>query len=191
MKKLIVLKVLLFIGYKLFAQSPDLNYYSQFGFNVGYSYGKVKSGLSLGLVHGSVIGKYMFFEGSAAKLALCNEKSTTSKLIAMELGVIDMGFGYSSSNFFAGVSPFSINLTQSPCFGLAILSKCRIMDDYSVEVKLLPIVYGKPEHYGLFNNNFYLGVHYWFSEKFSLGLRYNRYDYYGNFGIMFSWNFLE
>jgi hypothetical protein len=40
----------------------------------------------------------MFFEGSAAKLAWCNEKSTTSKLIAMELGVIDMGFGYSSSN---------------------------------------------------------------------------------------------
>jgi hypothetical protein len=62
MKKLIVLKVLLFIGYKLFAQSPDLNYYSQFGFNVGYGYGKVKSGLSLGLVHGSVMANICFLK---------------------------------------------------------------------------------------------------------------------------------
>jgi len=187
MKRLLKSLALLLFGCQLFGQCPDMDYnYSQFGFNAGYAYGEVKSGPSIGVIHGSVVGHNMFFEGSASKLAWCNEESISTKLIALELGVIDMGLGYNSPGFFAGVSPFSINLTQSPCFGLAILSKCRIMEDYSIEVKLLPVVYGKPERYGLFNNNFYFGAHYWFSESFSLGLRYNRYSHYGNFGIMAS-----
>lgn len=176
---------------KLFSQAPDINYYSQMGFNAGYAYGKIKNAPSVGVVHGTVIGSYWFYEASAVKLAFFNEQSQTSKLLALDLLMMDMGFGYSSENLLIGVSPFSINLTQSPCFGLAVVGKCRIIKQYVAEVKLVPVLYGKPENYGLFNNNFYAGIHYWFSEKFSLGLRYNRYNYYGNFSLMASWNFLE
>jgi hypothetical protein len=71
-----------------------------------------------------------------------------------------------------------------------LLSKCKISDNYVVETKLLPLLYGQPESYGLIRNNFYIGLHYWFSDTFSLGLRYNGYGENDNLSLLFSWNFL-
>ncbi|NSW46494.1 MAG: hypothetical protein HPY79_11830 [Bacteroidales bacterium] len=161
------------------------------GFSTGYAFGKEKSAPSIGIVHGIVNTKYMFYDGSAVKIAFYNEGSQTSKIIALELMILDIGFGYGTKNFFIGLSPFSINLTQSPCFGMAVLSRFRMFEKVTTEVKFMPKLYGKPEDYGVFNNNFHAGVHYWFSEKFSLGLRYSRYNYHRSFSVMASWNFLE
>lgn len=190
MKFILASVIMLGIAFKLSAQAPDLNYYSQFGFSAGYATGKAKGAPTIGVVHGTVIGNYWFYEASACRLAFFNENSQKSKLLMLDLMTMDMGFGYTSEKFFIGISPFSINLTQSPNFGIAALSKCRIFEDYVIEAKVEPYLYGKPEDYGLLNNNFYVGVHYWFSDFFSLGLRYNRYDYYRSYNIMASWNFL-
>lgn len=175
----------------VYAQAPKLNYYSQLGFSVGYAYGKVKGGPSLGVVQGSVVGNYIFFEGGAAKFAFFNEESPTRKITGLEALTMDLGLGYTSKNFFIGVSPFSIHWTPSGCYGMAMLFKYRLMYKYVFEAKIVPLVYGKPENYGLLNNNFYAGIHYWLTKKFSLGLRYNRYDFYGNWGILASWNLME
>ncbi len=190
MKNFLLSTILFLISFLAFPQAPKLDYYSQFGFNAGYAHGKVKSAPTLGIIHSTIIGRYWFYEASGVRMAFFNEKSQKSKITMLELMTMDMGFGYTSDNFFIGISPFSINLTQSPNFGLAVLSKCRILDKYVVETKLEPFVYGKPKEYGLFNSNFYVGMHYWFSDYFSIGLRYNRYDYYDNLNILFSWNFL-
>ncbi|MBK7215270.1 MAG: hypothetical protein IPH88_18710 [Bacteroidales bacterium] len=190
MKFIVVSVFLMVVACKLSAQAPDLDYYSQLGFSAGYATGKATGAPSIGVIHNTFLGNYWFYEASACRLAFFNGKSQKSKIIMLDLMTIDMGFGYTSENFFIGISPCSINLTQSPNIGIAALSKCRIFENYVIETKVEPYLYGKPENYGLLNNNFYLGVHYWFSDFFSLGLRYNRYDYYRSYNIMASWNFL-
>jgi hypothetical protein len=190
MKKLLIITILLLNACQLFSQAPELNYYSQLGFGAGLAIGKEKSGLNLQLFHGTVIGNYWFYEGSAGNLAFFNEGSSKSKITTLELATIDMGFGYTSDNIMLGVSPFSINWTLSASYGIAMLGKFRILKNYVFETKLEPHIYGKQENYGLFNNNFYVGMQYWFSDYFSIGLRYYRYDYLTNYNLMLSWNLL-
>jgi hypothetical protein len=48
MRKPFLSLVLFITVLQAFAQAPDLNYYSQFGFSAGYARGEVKSGPSLG-----------------------------------------------------------------------------------------------------------------------------------------------
>lgn len=195
MKRLFSSILVLVFSCYLVAQAPDLDYYSQLGFSIGYGNEKFQGqiqnkGLSIGIVHGSVIYKSVFMEGSAINFGLY--KGGDNKLHSMTFDgfVYDVGLGYSSENFFIGVAPLSVNLTASSNLGMAVLSKVKLMRHFVIENKFMPFVYGDSQNYGLFNNNFFVGLHYWHSDYFSLGLRYNKYLDMGNFSLMFSWNLL-
>lgn len=190
MKKLFIFGIVLFVTMQLTAQAPDFDGYGTLGFNAGYAYGKVKGGATLGLVHGSVTYSIVMFEASASRLAFFNE-SGSKKLNASELLMCDIGFGHKITDYFyLGFSPFSINWTHSADYGLSVIAKAKLFDTLVLEGKLLPVSYTKTD-VPVLKNNSYLGAHYWLTDMFAVGLRYNCYDDWNNYSIMLSWNLMD
>lgn len=195
MKKLLfVIFVFISVG-RLSAQAPDIDYYSQFGFSLGYGYEKFQdkiqhNALAVGVVHGSVIYKAFFYEGSALTLGLYKNDAGKLGSIGFEALVLDIGAGYSNENLMIGVAPLSVNLTESSSLGMAVHTKVKVFKHFVVENKFMPLIYGDSVDEGFFNNNFFVGIHYWNSDDFSVGVRYNRYGDTANYLVMLSWNFL-
>lgn len=183
----------------MLGQAPRFDKYSQMGFNAGFAFGKDnpqnQTGATLGIVHSCVTTHMLLFDASASRLALMNVNGST-KFGAMELLMLDIGFGYPfiDDKVYVGFSPFSINWTKSGEYGLSVLAKCIVKDNIVVEGKIIPISYTKNYTNGgvpMLKNNTYIGVHYWFDEDFSLGLRYNRYGDFSNYSLLVSWNLFE
>lgn len=201
MKKLTVLIFVFCCTIYALAQSPRFDAYSQMGFNLGYAFGKenlkIKTGPTLGIVHSSVISHLIMLDSSASRLTMMYEENNNKgKFDAMELLMFDFGFGvpFIDNRFYIGFSPFSINWTKSGDYGLSVLGKAIVTDNIVIEGKIIPISYLKKYTNGestMLENNTYLGLHYWFEEFFSLGLRYNRYGSFSNISLFISWNLFE
>ena len=185
--KFLFLSFLLFSSFLLSAQNFE-DGYDQVGFGAGRAFNSEKQGFCVDILHMRLFSPGIFLEMSSCKISNTNAESNQTKMILLDLLSFDLGLGLPiGKNFYIGVSPFSINYTQAPGYGLAIFTKIRV-GKFVLENKIIPKSYIKGNEYTILNNNFYVGMDYWVTKKFSLGLRYSVYNYNKDVSLMVAWD---
>jgi hypothetical protein len=189
-RKLLGVLCILFTVLSVKAQNFD-DGYCLIGFDPGNAWNNELKGWSLTPIHTRMFGNGVFCECSAVKMSNTNSESSMTKMIFLDLITLDVGFGgYIANRVYIGASPFSINLTQAPQFGLSVFSKVRF-GKLVIENKIIPVKYIKNSPYKIGNDNFYIGADYWITDKFSLGLRYSVYDIHKTINLMVAWDFWQ